>query len=113
MRLRQRIQLQRNEPTQDATGQPVESWQVLRRCWASIQDGSRGNTEELASKLTAVRPVNVYIRYPKDGAQYPYARDRVVYDEGDITRTLNIESIQRLDESRRLLLLECTEEQDG
>lgn len=113
MRLRHRIEIQRDHPTQDATGQPVSDWLTVRKCWANVNDVmNEGGERQQAAKITAIAESEVVIRYPQDGT-LPTARDRIKYREGSCVRTLNIESVKRIDRVRRMMVLRCSESQDG
>lgn len=111
-RYRHKVQIQRDEPIQDSTGQPVVNWVLFSEPWANVEDMSRASQTDEVQKVTANKAVNVTMRYPRQD-EMPLANWRVVYQEGDVTRTLNIEGIHRADQVRRVLVLECTEVQDG
>lgn len=59
--------------------------------------------------VDAIVDAVVTIRHPHDG-RIPQASDRVVFDEGGTTRTLNIGHVKRIDERRRMLELHCRED---
>lgn len=113
-RLRHRIEIQRDHPTQDATGQPVSDWLTVRKCWANVMDlPTKGGAElQQSAKVAAVAESDVEIRYPQDGV-IPNAKDRIKYREGSCNRTLNIEAVKRIDRVRRMMVLRCSESQDG
>jgi SPP1 family predicted phage head-tail adaptor len=103
MRLRQRLKIQQNTPTQDSHGQPIESWSTYRTCHGNVKDTGGREIERGDGKEDIVDAV-VEVRHPREG-RIPVAEDRVVFDEGGTTRTFNITRVQRKDEQRRWLLL--------
>ena len=112
-RFRHKVQIQRDEPTQDEMGQPVVNWVLFREVWANVDDvAARASQTDEIHKVTATKQVDVTMRYPRQDVM-PVANWRIVYQEGEITRTLNIEGIRRVDQVRRVLVLSCTEVQDG
>lgn len=113
MRLRQRIKLQRDDQTQDAQGHPVATWRTYRECWANVEDMPQSKEEEQHNKATAVADVVVTIRHPHERGDFPTARDRVVFTDGNCERTLNVEGVHRMDQVRRVVQLACVEVQDA
>lgn len=113
MRLRHRVRLQRNTPTQDATGQPVESWATYRECWGAVVDGG-GSQGGIGEQQQGTTDTEVSIRFPAEDSTIPDPLDRVSYTEvkGRV-RTLNIDAVQRVDSTRRMLTLKCSEVADG
>lgn len=110
MRLRQRVELQQSTSSQDAAGQPIETWSTYLRCFANVVDV--GGRESIRGEgFESVVDCEVTMRYPREG-RIPTSSDRVIYDENgtETTRTLNIERVRRLDGERRWLKLRCRED---
>lgn len=112
MRLRNRIRLQKFSSGVDAAGQPNGAWSDYRVCWGKVGEiqGHERNQED--DQKTALATVEVVMRTPQDG-RIPQPTDRVIYRELGGNRTLNIASVARLDNQRRMLRLRCSEVQDG
>jgi head-tail adaptor len=110
MRLRHRIKLQSNSPTQDATGQPIESWSTYTQAWANVTDKS--GREVSGDPVEGLVETQAVMRYPHAG-RIPQPSDRWLHGEGDVLRTFNIEAVQRIDGQRRMLKLIGTEVQNG
>lgn len=105
--------IQRNIPSQDAAGQPVESWSDYRTCYADVSD-SGGSQTRRGDQERGLADVEVSIRYPREEQRLPLPTDRVVYrEQAGRTRTLNIDSVRRTDDRRRMLVLSCREVQDN
>lgn len=113
MRFKHRIEIQRNNPTQDSTGQEVASWETVRKCWADVRDLMTGGESNRLDRIEAVAESEVEILYPH-GDEIPIAEDRIIFVEGGVwQRTLNVIHVRRKDGDRRRLILECREKQDG
>lgn len=114
MRLRHRVQLQKETSTQDAAGQPIQAWTTYRTCWADVSDesASQGGGDETSRSQFATVGTVVTIMYPHADS-IPTSLDRVVHTEGGVTRTLNIEGVERVDGARRMLRLICSEDGNG
>ena len=110
MRLPDRIKIQKATLTQDAAGQPVQSWTTYRVCWAKLRDVSA--SELGRDPIEGLVRTSFTIRYPHAGL-IPEPVHRVVMGEGEISRTWNIEGVQRRDDDRRMLELVAAEVQDG
>ena len=108
MRLRHRIKVQSITATQDATGQPIESWSTYLDTWADVTDssGREGNRDPLEGLVMS----RAKIRYPHKG-RIPQPADRWLHGEGDVLRTFNVEAVERVDGKRRYLELIGTEVQ--
>lgn len=108
MRRRVRVNLQESTATLDAVGQPIESWSTYRRPWAKI--------EEPAARESGVSPQEglvdavFHVRYAKIGKK-TLPTHRIVFGEGGITRTFNLQWVRRKDDKRRELLLGAVEVQ--
>ena len=112
MRLRNRIRLQKMATGVDAAGQPSGAWADYRNCSAAIREPSGTETQQSDDQTTGLALLELTIRTPHDG-RIPQPKDRVIYRELGAARTLNIESVARRDDMRRMLRLMCTEVQDG
>tara|TARA_R100001594_G_scaffold149446_1_gene207298 strand:+ start:163 stop:504 length:342 start_codon:yes stop_codon:yes gene_type:complete len=106
--LRQRVNIEQSTQAADAAGQLTDSWQSVRECSARVLDVSASETF-LGSQIEATTSSLVIIRYPQQGT-FPTSEMRVVYEDGDTSRTLNIEKVQRRDERQQQLWLHCTED---
>lgn len=111
MRLRHRIKLQKNTPTIDASGQPIESWSTYKTVWANVED-KKGDEDDKHHPIEGQVECVATINYPHTG-RIPQSSDRFLHGEGSVLRTVNIGSVMRLDGKRRMLLLSGTEVQDG
>ena len=106
--LRQRIDIEQSTQTADASGQLTDSWASVRECSARVLDVSASATFS-GSQIESTTTTLVIVRYPHAGP-FPDSAMRVVYRDGDTTRTLNIEKVQRRDERQTDLWLHCTED---
>jgi SPP1 family predicted phage head-tail adaptor len=107
-RLRQRIEIQEATETTSASGQLTETWAAARTCSAEVLD--RGGQEKLRGRQVDADVTQVVIiRYPASST-FPTVKMRVQFTEGSITRTLNIQSVQRQDDRRRTIWLYCKED---
>ncbi len=106
--LRQRINIEQTTQSADASGQLTDSWATVRECSARVLDVSASETFA-GSQIEATTSTLVIIRYPQTGS-FPDSEMRVVYEDGDNSRTLNIEKVQRRDERQTELWLHCTED---
>lgn len=105
--LRQRLHIEQSTQAADAAGQLTDSWASVRECSGRVLDVSASETFS-GSQIEPTTTSLVIIRYPQAG-DFPAADMRVSYYDGDISRTLNIEKVQRRDERQRQLWLHCTE----
>lgn len=105
--LRQRIDIQQSTQAADASGQLTDAWGSVRECSARVLDVSAAEAFA-GSQIESTTTSLVIIRYPQQGT-FPDSKMRVVYSDGDNSRTLNIEKIQRRDERQTELWLHCTE----
>jgi len=106
-KLRQRIHIEQSTQSADAAGQLTDSWASVRECFGRVVDVSAQETfggSQVQADVTSL----VIIRYPQAGP-FPTPEMRVVYYDGDTSRTLNIEKVQRRDERQGLLWIHCTE----
>lgn len=109
MRLKHRVDLQKEDPTADSHGQLVAAWTTYRTCWANVTDGS--GTETLrGDQVEATVSTEVHLMYPRQG-RMPVPQDRVSYSEAGVARTLNVEAVRRSDLDRRMIVLACSEVQ--
>jgi len=106
--LRQRIDIEQSTQTADAAGQLTDSWASVRECSARVVDVSAAEMFS-GSQIEATTTNLVIIRYPHSGP-FPDPEMRVTYRDGDSSRTLNIEKVQRRDERQTELWLHCTED---
>lgn len=106
--LRQRVNIEQSTQTADAAGQLTDSWQSVRECSARVLDVSAAETFG-GSQIESTTSSLVIIRYPQQGT-FPNSEMRVTYEDGDTSRTLNIEKVQRRDERQQQLWLHCTED---
>jgi len=101
--LRHRITIEENTPTEDAAGQPIESWSTLdgfSNVPAEVME--TGGSETLRGKQVSATATHVVrLRY----APGVTTEHRITW-EG---RTLNIEQARNPDGRRIELWLECTE----
>lgn len=86
-RLDRRITIEQPTASQDAYGEPVESWGALATVWAQVQP-LRGEERFEAQQVGAERTVRFRIRYRSDVTE----QMRVVYDGDvyDITAVLEL-----------------------
>jgi len=103
VRLRQRLKIQQATNTLDGQGQPIESWATYRNCSGNVKD-TGGRELQRGEGQEAIVDALVTIRHPHDG-RIPTAEDRVVFVEGETTRTFNIVAVKRREEQRRWLEL--------
>ena len=74
-KLDRRVTLQTNGPTQDTTGQPIESWTEIDEVWAEVVP-LRGREFLAAQQVNADVTTRFLIRYRSDVGP----ADRVLYD---------------------------------
>ena len=106
--LRQRIDIEQSTQSADGSGQLTDSWASVRECSARVLDVS-ASEQFSGSQIEATTTSLVIIRYPHSGT-FPDTAMRVSYRDGDNSRTLNIEKVQRRDERQTELGLHCTED---
>ena len=110
MRLRHPIRIQKNTPVQDGIGQPIESWSTYWTGWANVEDAT--GDERGADPIEGVVVMRAVMPLPRRG-RIPQPTDRWLYAEYNVTRTVNIEAVRRMDGRRRMLELTGTEVQSG
>ena len=93
--LRQRIDIEQSTQSADGSGQLTDSWASVRECSARVLDVS-ASEQFSGSQIEATTTSLVIIRYPHSGT-FPDTAMRVSYRDGDNSRTLNIEKVQRRD----------------
>ncbi len=106
--LNRRIQIQTQTTTQDATGQPQQSWATAYECWAKIDIQNSQliySTAEFMSKVTR----RITIRWTS--SVVISANQRIVYTEPTtgIAHTYNIEAVLNDQQRNRMLILMCYE----
>ena len=74
-KLDRRVTLQTNSPSQDTTGQPIESWSEIDVVWAEVVP-LRGRVLLAAQQVNAEVTAKFLIRYRSDVGP----ADRVLYD---------------------------------
>lgn len=110
MRLRHRIYVQKNTPTTNTAGEPIESWATYMHVPANVEDIYDNRRESGPDPREAHVTVKATIRFPRAG-RIPQPTDRYKYTEGDVTRTIHVDSVIRDDKERRYLTLYGTEVQ--
>ena len=106
--LRQRVNIEQSTQTADAAGQLTDAWESVRECSARVLDVSAAETFA-GSQIEATTSTLVIIRYPRTGP-FPDGKLRVVYEDGDNSRTLNLEKVLRREERQTEMGLHCTED---
>jgi SPP1 family predicted phage head-tail adaptor len=101
--LRQRVAHQRATLTDDAMGQPVESWATLATVWAAVEPASSAE-RVLGAQLIATTTHAVRLRGRRDVRP----GDRFVWG----TRTLSIQGVHNPDGLGVELLCSCEERLD-
>lgn len=97
-KLRRRIDIQKNVPTQDAAGQPIASWTSLGRVWASRQPLSARELLQ-AEQIVGTGAESYRIRYLSTVTTRCRIEDDDVY--------LDINGILNVDGRNRELILLC------
>lgn len=64
-KLRARVTLQRRAPGQDAIGQPVDTWEDVRTCWADFLHGSGIQSAMAGTEISKAR-ASVRVRYTEE-----------------------------------------------
>jgi len=104
-KLRHRIELQSNAPTQDSYGEPIASWTTDDTVWASIEPLS-GRELLRAQEVHAEVTTRIRVRYPGAlGASTLTADDRIKHG----ARIFEIAAVINPDERDRELELLCVE----
>ena len=88
-RLNKKIVIQRNTPTQDGEGGPVDSWATHKTVWASV-DPLLGQERLLAQQVTAT--LSHRFRWRTVAAPAVTPRDRIYWDGRyfDIQQVLDV-----------------------
>jgi SPP1 family predicted phage head-tail adaptor len=105
-RMRERVAIQTNTPSQDAYGQPVESWATSATVWAEIVATANGTerAEAGGQQVIAESLYRITIRWRDDVS----VKQRVVWTVR--SRTFEIENIQD-GSGRETIVLLCREVQ--
>lgn len=105
-RLRHRVSLQRNEPTQDqSTGEILDKWVEYAKVWASVEPLSAREFISAAATQSKIT-TRITIRY-MDGVD---ASMRIVHTKRGAQRVFNIEGVLSDRESGlEYLTLPCSE----
>lgn len=89
--LDRRITIQRNTPTQNAIGEPIDSWADLVTVWAAFKpSGARESYSSESQQLDAIATVRFLLRWRADVTIT--AKDRVSWDG----ETYNIHGVQQI-----------------
>ena len=109
-KLDKRITLQSRSATLDDYGQELNSWSDVASCWANIkQIGGREKLRSMAveSNLTHTVAVRYDVRFmpPKIVDAW-----RIKYTTKAGERIFNINAARDLDEERRYIIFDCTED---
>lgn len=99
--LRQRVQIQTRDSSQDATGQPSTNWQTAHEVYASIEPIS-GAELDLVASMQIKTTHKVTIRYLPG---LTGKNQRVVYQG----RIFSIVSVRDFEERHRTLAIYCEE----
>jgi len=99
-KLKKRVVIQKNTPTQDAYGSEVESWATFATRWASVEP-LKGQEFFAAQQTDAALTVAFRLRYLAGVT----TEMRVSYN----SRLFDIHSAINVDERNRELILMCTE----
>lgn len=104
--LRHRVTIQQNTPTQDAFGEPIESWSTYATVWAAVEPLT-GNERfvPVGAQVQATVSTRIRIRY-RDGVTNQM---RVLWG----SRIYRIEAVLNLEERDREIHLLCEEWPDG
>jgi SPP1 family predicted phage head-tail adaptor len=98
--LNHRVVIEQPVDSQDASGKVTRTWAKVCEVWANVRPVT-GSEAFRAQAVSATYSSVVEIRY-RSGIT---PKMRVVYGE----RTLNIESVENVEEANRQLNLKCTE----
>lgn len=81
-RLDQRIRFERNTPTQDGNGDPVDNWAVVGKSWAAV-DGALARDPEpyVAGAIVSKQDYTVWIRSDVMQRYGLRVRDRVHWND--------------------------------
>lgn len=106
--LNRRIQLQTQSTSQDAFGQPQQSWSTVYTCWASIDIQNSQLVYETSTFISKVT-YRITIRYTSSVVFA--ANQRVIYTEPTtgIVHTYNVEAIINAKMGNQQITLLCYE----
>jgi SPP1 family predicted phage head-tail adaptor len=111
-KLDKRIKLQSRSATLDDYGQQIDSWSDVATVWANVKPiGGREKLRAMAieSVLTHTVAVRYDVRFMPPRTVDAW---RIAYITPAATRIFNITSAQDLDEARKYIIFDCTEDSE-